>query len=226
MTLLGASVAFLVGVYLADQFDVEAPALGLYLLAAVLFLALLVVRSGRFALPWAVIIVLLLGMLRVELSPDGGLSAMAVYQGDRALRVQGVVASDPQPAGRATRFRFRVDVISQRDDRKQVSGDVLITATPPVDLVAHRDRPYFRYGDRLLLVGAIEAPEPFEEFDYPAYLARQGIDSVMAFPDATLIDEGQGVAFYRWLYSARRSFADSLARVVRSPGRPWARHCC
>ena len=67
----------------------------------------------------------------------------------------------------------------------------------------------------MLLVGAIEAPEPFEEFDYPAYLARQDIDSVMALPDDTLVDVGHGVAFYRWLYSARRSLADSLVRVVR-----------
>jgi hypothetical protein len=150
MTLLGASAAFLFGVYLAARFDVEAPALGLFLLAAVLLLALLFVRSGRFALPWAVIIVLLLGMLRMDLAGDGGLSAMAVYQGDHALRVQGVVANDPQPAGSATRFRFRVDKIAQRDDWKQVSGDLLITATPPVELVTHRDRPFFRYGDRLL----------------------------------------------------------------------------
>ena len=134
MTILGASAAFLFSVYLAARFDVEAPALGLFPLAAVLFPALLVVRSGRFALPWAVIIVLFLGMLHVGLPGDGGLSAMAVYQGDHALRVQSVVASDPQPPGSATRFRLRVDKIAQRDDWNQVSGDLLITATPPSSL--------------------------------------------------------------------------------------------
>ena len=217
MTLLGASAAFLAGVYLAVRFDVDGPALGLFLLAAVLMLALLVVSARRFALPSALILVALLGMLRVELPGDGGASAIAAYHGDRALRVQGVVVSDPQPAGRATRFRLRVDSIAQRDDRKQVSGDVLVTSVPSSELAAHRDRPYFRYGDRLLLVGTVEAPEPIEEFDYPVYLARQGIDSVMAFPDTVLVDEGHGVAFYRWLYSTRRSFADLLARTVPEP---------
>ena len=217
MTLLGASAAFLVGVYLGVRFDADSPALGLFLLAAALVLALLVVSARRFALPWALIVIVLLGMLRVELPGDGGASAMAAYHGDRALRVQGVIVSDPQPAGRATRFRLRVDKIAQRDHWKQVPGDVLVTAAPSAELVAHRDRPYFRYGDRLLLAGIVEAPEPIEEFDYPAYLARQGIDSVMAFPEAVLVDEGHGVAFYRWLYSARRSFADTLARTVPEP---------
>ena len=69
----------------------------------------------------------------------------------------------------------------------------------------------------MLLVGTVEEPEPIEEFDYPAYLARQGIDSVMGFPETVLVDEGHGAAFYRWLYSARRRFADSLARTVPEP---------
>ena len=215
MTLLGASAAFLVGVYLADRFDVEAPALALFLLAAALFLAFLAIsRFLHFALPWALIVVALLGMLRVELPGEGGTLAVAAFHGDRELRVQGVIASDPQPAGRATRFRLRVERVGLRDDWAQVSGDLLVTAAPSIEVVAHRDRPYFRYGDRLLLVGTVEAPEPIEEFDYPAYLARQGIDSVMSFPQVALVEEGQGVAFYRWLYSARRGFADSLAGVV------------
>jgi len=36
-----------------------------------------------------------------------------------------------------------------------------------------------RYGDRLRISGRVELPEPFEGFDYPAYLARRGIFATM-----------------------------------------------
>ena len=85
------------------------------------------------------------------------------------------------------------------------------------ELTRQRDKPYFRYGDRLLLVGTLESPPELEDFDYPAYLARQGIESVSFFPVATLLNEGEGTAFYRWLYSVRRSLADSLAQVLPEP---------
>ena len=80
-----------------------------------------------------------------------------------------------------------------------------------------RDRPYFRYGDRLLLKGALRSPTFLEDFDYPAYLAPQGIGSVMSFPGVTLLGDGEAAAFYRWLYGARWRMADSLARTVPEP---------
>ena len=35
------------------------------------------------------------------------------------------------------------------------------------------------YGDRLRLVGRVRLPEPFDGFDYPAYLARRGVFATM-----------------------------------------------
>ena len=63
----------------------------------------------------------------------------------------------------------------------------------------------------------LQAPPDFEGFDYPAFLARQGIDSVMSFPHATLLGEAQGNPAYQWLYAARRAIARSLSQVVAEP---------
>ena len=213
MTLLALAAAFSLGTYLALRSDVSAPALGLFLLASVIAL----VRLRRFPLLALLPAVLLLGMLRVEVFDDDRASPLAEYHGRLPLQVEGVVTRDPEAAGAAARFRFNVDRIMAAGAWTEISGDALVTVRESTELARRRDRPHFRYGDRLLLEGTLEAPPVLEDFDYPAYLARQGIGSVMSFPEATLLDEGQGAAFYRWLYGVRRSVADSLARVVPEP---------
>ena len=216
MRLLTLAATFPLGTFLALRSDLPGPTLGLFLLASVLVLALLV---GRRHFMWVALlpVVPVLAMLRVEIFHSDQSLALVPHHSPRPVKVQGVVSSDPEAAGVATRFRFRVDMLMPGDEWVNALGDTLVTLRESTDLVRHRDRPYFRYGDRLLLEGTLEAPPELEEFDYPAYLARQGIGTVMSFPEATLLDEGRGAAFYRWLYGVRRRIADSLAQVVPEP---------
>ena len=216
MTLLAPTSAFLAGVYLALRFDTSAPALGLFLLASVFILAL-PARIPRFPLAALIPVAMLLGLLRVEAFGDSEPSMLVMYHSNRPLQVYGVVISDPEAAGVATRFRLRVDKIKDAYASTKVSGDALVTLRESTELARLRERPFVRYGDRLLLHGKLEAPPVLEEFGYPAYLARQGIGSVMSFPSVTLLEEGRGPAFYGWLYGMRRRVADSLATVVPEP---------
>ncbi|MCH7787559.1 MAG: ComEC/Rec2 family competence protein [Chloroflexi bacterium] len=216
MRLLYLAAAFMAGVFLAGRYGLPLPALGLFVIAA-LMLGALLGSMRRSLMPALLVLVLLLGMFRVEIFEGDQTSALVEYHSRHSLQVRGLVVSDPEPAGAFTRFRLRVESVNQDDDWIDVSGDALVTLRASSALARLRDRPYFRYGDRLLLEGALEAPPVLEEFDYPAYLARQGIVSVMSFPDSTLLDEGQGALFYRWLYGTRRSIADSLARLVPEP---------
>ena len=215
MTLLTLAAAWVAGVYLADRLDAPLAALALLLVSALLLSALLV-SIRRSPLVAAVAAALLLGLLRVEALGDGPTPSLDAFHGPSA-EVQGVVVTDPEAAGVAARFRLAVERVRSSDGLVEADGDVLVIARPPADLAASRDRPHIRYGDRLLLKGALEAPEPLDGFDYAAFLARQGIGSVMSFPEAVLVDEGQGSAFYRWLYSLRRRMADSVARAVPEP---------
>ena len=215
MTLLSLAAAFALGAALALRYEVSAAALGLLLLAS-LFAVALLLSWRRSLLPALILVVIVLGMLRVEGVGDPT-SELAVYHTPNPLGIDGVVVSDPEAAGAASRFRLRVDRIGAPAEPEEVSGEVLVTVRESAELARQRDRPYFRYGDRLLLEGVLEAPPELEGFDYPAYLARQGIGSVMSFPEATFLGEGEGAAFYRWLYGVRRSIADSLARTVPEP---------
>jgi competence protein ComEC len=212
MTLLLLAVAFLGGIVLGARSDVPSHALGLFALALVLLSALLLV-SRRSPLPTLLLAVLVLGMLRVELSGDAA-SALDAYHRENTVLLQGVVASDPEASGPATRFRLEVDLIERGSEWSIVSGVSLVTLRESGDLAPGRN---VRYGDRLLLEGPLRAPPALEGFDYPAYLARQGIGSVMSFPTATLLNKGEGISLYRWLYSVRRRMAESIAEAVPEP---------
>jgi competence protein ComEC len=133
------------------------------------------------------------------------------------VRIQGLIVDDPEPAGAFTRFRLRAEAIASDDTLAPATAYVQVTLRPSADLVAARDEPYLRYGDRVLLEGTLEAPSSDGEFNYAGYLDRQGIHSVMLFPTVQLVDEGQGAAFYQRLYRLRYTLAESLARAVPEP---------
>ena len=213
MTLLTLAAAFMAGVFLAGRYGLPLPALGLFMMAA-LMLGALLGSMQRSVMPALIALVLLLGMFRVEVFEGDQTTALAEYHSRKSIQVRGLVVSDPEPAGAFTRFRLRVGSVKQDDSWIEASGDALVTLRASSALARLRDSPYFRYSDRLLLEGRLDAPPVLEDFDYPTYLARQGITTVMSFPDSELLDEGQGALFYRWLYGTWRRIADSLARLV------------
>ena len=216
MKLLLFAVAFIAGVLLAERYDLPSPALGLFVFASLLLAALLV-GARHSPLPALFAIVLLLGALRVEAFESGDPPALTAYHGAGPMQARGTVIDAPERAGTATRLRLRVDGLRPHDEWIDLSGDALVTLRESSGLVALRNRPYFRYGDRLLLEGVLETPPPLEDFDYAAYLARQGVHSVMYFPSAALLEEGRGSPFYRWLHGLRLSLANSLDMSVPEP---------
>ena len=219
MVLLAASMAFITGVYLG--FRLDAPIISIVLIGlASVFLAIMLSVVRRSPLPALVLVFLVLGIVRVEAFPNGAAGDLSAHHSKRPQLVEGVVVTDPEPAGSAIRFRFRIERIS-KDDRQPdfiaVSADALVTLRETTELAQIRVRPYFRYGDRLLLDGTLLAPEELEDFDYPGFLARQGIGSVMSFPDAELLNSGEGAVFYEWLFNIRRMLANSLGRSETEP---------
>ena len=216
MTLLSLAAAFVLGVLVALQVDIPTPVVLVWLGASALAGAAaagLRRRPSLALLP----LVLVLGMVRVELFESDPDSALASYHGRPGLQVEGTIAGDTGAAGPATRFRMDVDRVSVGQDMEAVSGAVQVTAFETSDLVRRREPPYYRYGDRLRLTGTLEPPPDLEDFDFPAYLASQGIHTVAPFPEVSLIDEDRGSSFYRWLYVTRGRLERSIDSVVPEP---------
>ena len=216
MRLMVASACWLAGIYMGLRLDAPASALALFLVASVVMVPLFAIRRWSVLLPVALAL-LLLGALRSELlSPPG--EGLKPYYGLDNVVVEGLVAEDPEARGGAVRFRFAVDTVASGDrQRREVQGDLLVTATPPAQLTGERQAPYIRYGDRLALRGRLDEVPVFEDFDYREYLARQGIAALMRRPEATLLDEGLGNPFLSALYRLRNSLSRSLNRSLAEP---------
>ena len=210
------SAAFAAGVLIGARWDAAPVTLALFALAAVLATALLA-SARRSLLPGLLALALVLGALRADAADPAAADSLTPYQGVGTLLVRGTVERAPEPSGAYTRLRLRVDGVDDGSGWATAEATALVTLRESQRIVEARNRPYFRYGDRLLLEGELDAPEPFEDFDYPAYLARQGIRTVMPFPRAELVGEGEGSPFYRALHAVRWRLARSLAASVPEP---------
>ena len=215
MHLLVLAAAFTAGVYAGGRVELPGPVVGLLALSA----ALVVVGAGvrrRGLLPAFAVLAVIVGVART--GADGGDPAAAYvdFHGQSDVRIEGVVDGDPQASGQSLRFPFSVDRIAADGIVTEEPGRVLVTVRPSVELVRARPTAPIRDGDRLLLTGTIEKPwQGTEEFDYPAYLARQGIGAVAPFPQVELLREADGPR--TWLGDARRALARSLESAVPEP---------
>lgn len=120
----------------------------------------------------------------------------------------------PEPGGNSERFTLRVHRIDRGAGWQDANDKVLVVARPPIALVERRSQPYFRYGDVLELEGRLERPQPFADFGYPAYLARQDNHTILSFPQVQLLEVDQGNLLTEVLHNARRGAATHLNNAV------------
>jgi len=114
-------------------------------------------------------------------------------------------------------------------------------------LVTTRTYPEYQYGDKLKIIGKLETPQEFEEgeedkssysaerseagdkrssatpfavardFNYKNYLAKDGIYSVMYFPEIELIERNQGNFIYTKILQFKNKLRESIDRNLSPP---------
>ena len=220
---LATSAAFVGGTLAGFGFAADLPigALALFAASALMGAALLAMLRLP-ALPAVAALAAVLGAARVVVS---GADALPQSLADPyPQELIGVVASDAPDLGGYSRFRLRIE------RARPLNGDwtsananpdapalIQVTARPSAAIARQRQPPYFRYGDRLQITGRVQAPPALSDFDYAAYLARQGVGGVMYAQRVALVDEGNGSPFYRQLYALRHRLAASAAAAIPQP---------
>ena len=213
-TLAGALAA---GLLIGARWDAPTSATALFALAAALGLWLS--ASLRISLlPALAALALALGTLRAASADEPGAALIPLHAAGK-IELAGTIADYPKDAAAASTFTFRAESVRVDDEseRAPVSGLVRVTAAATAAIAERRAPPLFRYGDRLILSGRLRAPPELDDFDFPAYLERRGIRSVMSFPNVRLVSEGGGSRFARALHALRREMADALAKAVPEP---------
>jgi competence protein ComEC len=210
MRLALLAAAWLVGLLLGFRLTVPSLPIGL-LSGAALALALLLVLSRRPVWPPIICGMLLLGLWRVEISDDAAMELVVLPGQEVSLR--GRIADDPESTSRRVRLVLSLDAIDRGSGWQQLDGKALAYAEPPDPLVATREPPYFRKGEFLTLQGTLRSPEPIEDFDYPAYLASQGISGVLWSRRSEWVPEKSG---QHWITSRIFDLRLDLSRSLES----------
>ena len=79
--------------------------------------------------------------------------------------------------------------------------------------------PKFKYGDKLKIAGVLKKPENFgtNNFDWPAYLAKDDIYYEIFYPQTEFISGGNGFWVKEKLFALKVRFLSAIANVVPEP---------
>jgi len=148
---------------------------------------------------------LLLGAARASLSPP---VALPTGLGTGAVSVAGVV--DDQPQSRRNGTRLTVQVEQLLGVERRAVRELRLQATVYGGVPVH-------YGDLVLLRGVIAPPRSFDQFDYRAYLAEQGIAGVMSSARVIRVTAHPGDPVHTGLFAIRQALVASVDRALPEP---------
>lgn len=117
-----------------------------------------------------------LGIVRTDLASMRDDPLLTSRVGQKVV-LEGVVSDEPDVRENAVRIRLDASTIIYDSTRSKVRAGVLVLAPPHSDIA---------YGDAVRAIGTLRLPEAFDTgaghaFDYPRYLAKDGVLYELAF---------------------------------------------
>lgn len=202
MALVYVSLAFVGGTYFGAHVPVPW-SIALPVAFVALMGAVLLRRKRALLLGGLCVVVFLCGALRFGLVPGG--DDLEAYAGQGRVEVVALVADEPEPSDSS----LGLVVVVREVDGGDVQGTAVVRTTR---------YPSYGYGDLLRLTGELEAPPgDIDGFDYRAYLARQGIYTLMYYPYIEVVATGQGPQPLQSVYWLRHRMGEALAASLAEP---------
>jgi competence protein ComEC len=208
MTLVYLTTGWLLGIVLASHFQ---PSLSLLAALAPLPVVGLVLRrhDPHHRLVAGAVLCTLLGAARYTVAvPTFDSNHISTYAGARAIVLEGVVATEPDVRDRYVNLRVAARRLQTDDAWRDVHGLVLVQVPR---------YPAREYGDVLRLTGDLETPPVLDDFDYRAYLARQGVHVQLRWPDADVIATGKGRPWMHAIYALKQRAHTVVNAVFPEP---------
>jgi len=115
------------------------------------------------------------------------------------ITLTGVVVAEPDIREKTQKLTFQP---------RSFEGKVLVTTGK---------YPQYQYGDKLKITGKLESPKELGDFDYPGYLAKDGIYSVTYLPKIELLERNQGNFVYAKILQIKNKLRESLYQSLSPP---------
>jgi len=218
MPLLWLSTAFLAGIWLGSVSTIPKPVLFVIFILSVVLAVLekrLTVRVNLLQswrrvspLPLAVLLAALtLGAWRYPIQITSVSPEHIASQNDRGvITFSAIVTSLPTSNGKTT--SFNADVVPEGTGIAPSSGRIQVQTRPGREV---------KYGDLLRITGEPQTPPAEQTFSYREYLARQGIQTLVAFPKIEVISGGHGNPLIAALYSLRLRGYTVINQILPQP---------
>ncbi|OGZ17382.1 MAG: hypothetical protein A2Z78_01270 [Candidatus Nealsonbacteria bacterium RBG_13_36_15] len=124
------------------------------------------------------------------------------------ITLKGIVVAEPDIREKSTKLTIDDLKIKTGTGSLSVDGKILVTIWK---------YPGYEYGDKLKITGKLETPEQFEDFNYKDYLVKDGIYSVIYFPEIELLDKNFGNPLAEILFSFKNKFQVETQRFLSPP---------
>ncbi|MCK4520259.1 ComEC/Rec2 family competence protein [Candidatus Parcubacteria bacterium] len=111
-------------------------------------------------------------------------------------------------------------IVDAEPDTRENHTQLTIKINKSKILVTAGAYPQYQYGDRLEIKGRLETPKVFEDFNYKDYLAKDGIYSVMYYPEIRKINEGRafvGSLVYSKILGFKNKLRESIFQNLSPP---------
>ena len=137
-------------------------------------------------------------------------ATIITYAEGEVVTIRGIVEDAPDVREKNTRVVVNVVEVILNEE------GVWHAAQGRVLLFANR-YPVFQYGDEIKVRGKLQKPESFSEFDYPNYLAKDQIYTLMYNPHIELVSSGNGNRIKNVLFGLKHAFERSIENTLPEP---------
>lgn len=218
-TLATIAIGFAVGVFLESFANFGFGFAGFFVLLALatFFVSRMISKSQDFGFSGGVVFLplfligLALGVGRMAFSEPRDFPLDNFLE--QKVTVEGIITDEPDTRENSQLLKIKTDSVIFSGDAKKISTKILIRANPYSN---------FSYGDKVRVSGFLQAPQIFEtngggEFDYPSYLAKDGIYYILDKAVLSKESSGNGNWLKSGLFTLKYKFIETIGRVVPEP---------
>ena len=202
-------IAFIIGIGISSFVKFSLPVLLVFLILGLVLISVFW-SYKKIAVLGFCIIFLVLGIWRHQTAELKFVNDELRKYNDKEEKITliGEIISEPDIKGKSIQLKFGVSQIQSENGSRSIEGKVLVAAGR---------YPEYQYGDRLKIKGYLQTPPLFEGFNYQDYLKKDGIYSVMSWPEIELSGRNSGNPIYKILFSFKNKFKKTAQSFISPP---------
>jgi len=207
-------LSFVLGIFLNSFLFFSQPArLGFLFFGILSIFIFLLIKNKRLIVFGFCLIFVFLGVWRYQAAESKILNnRLKNYNNqNQTITLIGIVSQEPDVKQDRVRLEIDSRQLMINNEKTSISGKILVTTNL---------YPKYNYGDQIKIKGKMVSPPVFEDFNYRDYLSKEGIFSVIYWPEIEKMAQNQGNYFLAKIFSFKEKIRKSIYQNLPSPQGP------